>query len=182
MNKLYIDANQLLDDAFKLASTIYDSKFVPDLIVVVWRGGALVGLAIHEYFRFRQLDTDHITIRAQSYTGINKRSGDVKLAGMDYIYDNTGENSKLLIVDDVFDTGRSFKAIMDGLETHYGPAVRERTRTACPWYKPANNQTELVPDYYLHETADWLVFPHELVGLNDAEILQGKPAIGWIIG
>ncbi len=47
-------------------------------------------------------------------------------------------------------------------------------RIACPWYKPGNSRTGLVPDYHLHETDAWLVFPHELVGLDRDEIRAGK--------
>jgi hypothetical protein len=45
---------------------------------------------------------------------------------------------------------------------------------ACPWYKPSRNVTDLVPDFYIHATDQWLVFPHELRGLTPQEILQGK--------
>jgi hypothetical protein len=33
-----------------------------------------------------------------------------------------------------------------------------------------------VPDYYVHATEQWLVFPHELVGLSAEEIRAHKPA------
>ena len=57
----------------------------------------------------------------------------------------------------------------------------QRTRVACPWYKPGNNLTRLVPDYYLHVTDKWLVFPHELADLTEEEIEEGKPAIGRLL-
>ena len=47
-------------------------------------------------------------------------------------------------------------------------------RVATPWYKPAKNVTDITPDYYVHETDAWLVFPHELVGLTPEEILANK--------
>ncbi len=50
-------------------------------------------------------------------------------------------------------------------------------RIATPYFKPANNQTLLIPDFYLHQTSDWLVFPHELAGLKAREILEHKPGI-----
>ena len=43
---------------------------------------------------------------------------------------------------------------------------------AALYYKPGRNETELVPDYYLHETTQWLVFPHELDGLSGAELRE----------
>jgi len=43
-------------------------------------------------------------------------------------------------------------------------------RVACLYFKPSANKTDIVPEYYLHETEDWLVFPHELAGLTTEEI------------
>lgn len=47
-------------------------------------------------------------------------------------------------------------------------------RTGCPWYKPTNKQVDITPDYFVHESKDWLVFPHELSGLTPDEISTGK--------
>ena len=38
-----------------------------------------------------------------------------------------------------------------------------------------------MPDYYIHETNDWLVFPHELDGLTAAEIRANKPELASIM-
>jgi hypothetical protein len=43
------------------------------------------------------------------------------------------------------------------------------------WWKPARNRTGITPHYWLHRTAQWLVFPHELCGLDASEILREKP-------
>lgn len=179
--KHYISAQDLLEDSFKLAVNIYNSGFRPELIVGVWRGGTPIAIAVHEYFVYRGMTPDHIAIRAASYTGINSRNKDVTVFGLEYIFEHTRPDASLLIIDDVFDSGNSFRTILEQLEQHYGAGVSDRIRIACPWYKPLNNQTRLSPDYYLHETADWLVFPHELGGLTSAEILAGKTAIGRII-
>ena len=50
-------------------------------------------------------------------------------------------------------------------------------KVASPYFKPLNNQTDRVPDYYLHETTDWLVFLHELQGLSIDEISDFKPQL-----
>jgi hypothetical protein len=42
--------------------------------------------------------------------------------------------------------------------------------------------TSLIPDYYVHETDQWLVFPHELNGLTAEEIQAGKPEMADLIG
>ena len=48
MEKIYITADQLLEDSFKLAINIFESGFRPDFIVGVGRGGAPVGIAVQE--------------------------------------------------------------------------------------------------------------------------------------
>jgi len=54
-------------------------------------------------------------------------------------------------------------------------------RVACPWYKPSKNSVDFEPDYYLHESAEWLVFPHELDGLELSEISEGKKDLANIL-
>ena len=52
MEKVYISANDLLLDSFRLAEKIVASGFRPDFIIGVWRGGAPVGIAIQEYLEY----------------------------------------------------------------------------------------------------------------------------------
>ena len=40
---------------------------------------------------------------------------------------------------------------------------------------------ERIPDYYIHETDQWLVFPHELQGLSMDEIRANKPELDSLI-
>ena len=122
-----------------------------------------------------------MAIRTTSYTGINQQSDTVRVYGLQYILDNTNTGSRLLLVDDTFDSGRSIAAVIRELDRLTGGSNRERIRIACPWFKPGNNKTNLVPDYYVHQTGDWLVFPHELVGLTAEEIRAGKPALADIL-
>ena len=85
--------------------------------------------------------------------------------------------ASLLVVDDVFDSGHSIEALLEELSDKMRLNMPGNVRIATPWYKPGNNQTRLVPDYYLHETDQWIVFPHEIVGLTLDEIATGKPEL-----
>lgn len=177
MEKVFISAEELLRDSFKLAEQVYASGFRPDFIIGVWRGGAPVGIAIQEYLDFVGVPTDHIAIRTSSYTGINKQQRRVRVHGLDYIIDNINSDDDVLLVDDVFDSGRSIQAILDRLAKKTRRNMPDNIKTACPWYKPSRNVTKLQPDYYVNETDDWLVFPHELKGLTIEEIIKGKPGV-----
>ena len=97
----------------------------------------------------------------------------MRVHGLDYIIDNVNAEDDVLLVDDVFDSGRSVKAIFEKLEAKTRRNM-PRMKVATPWYKPAKNVTDITPDYFVHETDAWLVFPHELVGLTQQEILDHK--------
>lgn len=174
MDKVYISANELLHDSFRLAETIVASGFRPDFIIGVWRGGAPVGIAIQEYLEYVGITTDHIAIRTSSYTGIGEQEKTVRVHGLDYIIDNINAEDDVLLVDDVFDSGRSVKAIFEKLQAKTRRNMPQNMKVATPWYKPSKNVTDITPDYYVHETDAWLVFPHEIVGLTQQEIIDNK--------
>ena len=180
MEKLYIRSQELLEDSFRLAAAIYASGFRPHFIVGIWRGGSPVGIAVQEYFEFREVETDHIAIRTSSYTAIGEQSSTIRVHGLHYIIENVDADDSLLIVDDVFDSGRSIKAVLHELAEKTRRNMPSDLKVACPWYKPGNNKTGIVPDYYIHKTDKWLVFPHELSGLTIEEIKAGKEDLSQI--
>lgn len=176
VEKQFIDAQQLLDDSFALGLQVLESGYVPHFIIGVWRGGAPVGIAVQELLDYFGIETDHIAIRTSFYTAIGETADKVKVHGLGHIIDNLRKADSILIVDDVSDTGLSMKQIAEDIEqacTDNPPEIR----IATPYFKPGNNRTNRVPDYYLHETDKWLVFPHELSGLSAQEILDKKPGI-----
>ncbi|MGQ0385026.1 MAG: phosphoribosyltransferase [Gammaproteobacteria bacterium] len=177
MDKLYVSASGLLQDSIRLAAKIHRSGFVPDFIVGIWRGGTPVGIAIQEYFEFVGIETDHIAVRTSAYVGIGERARTIRVHGLHYLIEEANSDDALLVVDDVFDSGHSIEALVRELASKMRHNMPGQVRIATPWYKPANNRTALVPDYYLHETDRWIVFPHELVGLTLEEIEAGKPEL-----
>lgn len=175
--KIYISAQDLLSDSFRLGLEIYKSGFRPDFIVGIWRGGTPVGIAVQEILDLCGVKTDHIAIRTTSYTGIEQRGKEVRVHGLGYMITNINWNDSLLIVDDVFDTGLSIQAVIETLRRKARRNTPKDIRIATPWFKPANNQTEMTPDYFIHQTDRWLVFPHELDGLSREEMLNNKPGL-----
>ena len=180
MSKRYIQAQQLLEDSFKLAWQVFESGYRPNYIVGVWRGGAPIGIAVQEFLDVLGVESDHIAIRTSPYTGIGERSKKVKVHGLSYIIRQLESEDSLLIVDDVHDTGLSIQQAIDDL-TRACKKNTPQIRVATPYYKPNNNKTDSPPDYYIHETDEWLVFPHELHGLTADEIRQHKPELAGLI-
>lgn len=162
--KLYISGNRLFEDSFRLARMIEAGGWIPDLLLVLWRGGAPVGMTIHEYFVFRGLRIANKVIACASYKGLE--AGEEVVIELDESFlENLPPNHKIIVIDDIFDTGRTAMGVRRRLE-----AYRAEVRTATLYWKPSKNRTGGRPDYYLEETERWVVFPHELEGLTEAEV------------
>jgi len=181
VEKKYIQAQELLEDSFRLGIQILKDKFKPNFIVGVWRGGTPVGIAVQELLDYFGIKTDHISIRTSAYEAINQRSKQIIVHGMGYIIENVNSEDSLLIVDDVFDSGLSVEAVLDTLRERSRKNIPHDIRIAVVYYKPANNGTGRVPDYYLYRIDKWLVFPHELKGLTREEIFTNKPGVRELI-
>lgn len=181
-DKTYIGAESLLIDSYRLAMMVLESGFIPSFIVGVWRGGAPIGIAVQEVLSYHGVETDHIAIRTSSYTGVDQQSPEVKVFALGYLVEQLNPEDRLLIVDDVFDSGRSVEALISELKLRCRHNMPEDIRIATAYYKPSRNRTALKPHFYIHETADWLVFPHELKGLSREEILANKPGAEVILG
>lgn len=179
--KVYLDAQTLLEDAFKLGAQVLESGFEPTFILALWRGGAPIGIAVQELMSYRGVHTDHIAIRTASYSGIDGRSREVKIYGLSYLIKNIEHEDRLLIVDDVFDTGRTIEAVIEQLQKKVRLNMPCDVRIAVPYYKPSRNLTKITPDYYLYETEEWLKYPHSLEGLSKEEIKKNRPEIYAIL-
>jgi uncharacterized protein len=96
---------------------------------------------------------------------------------LEYVVQHANWEDGLLIVDDVFDSGSSIKAVIEALQKKMRRNLPDDIRIATPWFKPKKNVTGIIPDYFIHETDQWLVFPHELDGLTREEIFANKPGM-----
>ncbi len=180
-DKRFISAQELLEDSFRLGGKIIHSGFRPDFIIGIWRGGSPVGIAVQEMLEYCGIATDHISVRTSLYKGISQRRENVRVHGLGYPTRNLNSDNALLIVDDVYDSGRSIQAVISQLSERTRLNTPHLIKVATPWFKPNQNTTKRVPDYYLHETDQWLVFPHEIQGLSAQEIARGKPQIHTIM-
>lgn len=180
--KTYLSANELLNDSFQLGTKIIESGFKPTFIVGIWRGGAPVGIAVQEMLAYAGVQADNIAIRTSSYKqGIDQQRGHVEVYGLSYLVKRLTREDRLLIVDDVFDTGRTIDAVINRLHKLLRQNTPQDIRVATPYYKPSRRKVELTPDYFLYETEDWLVYPYEIHGLTKDELKENKPALFEIL-
>ena len=185
MNKRFIRADDLLRDSFRLAANIHDAGFEPDFLVGLWRGGSAVGIAVQEGLDYFGTPTDHIAIRT-SYSGAHRysemvsKADQIRVHGLQYLLDNLCSHHSMLIVDDVYSTGSSVKAVIDQLARKTRRNLPADIRVASVWYRPTP-RTLRIPDYYVHETDDWLVLPYELSGQSVGELRENRPELAGIL-
>jgi len=185
MHKTYIAADDLLLDSFRLARKIYEAGFRPDFLVGLWRGGSAVGIAVQEGLDHFGIPTDHIAIRT-SYTGqaaysqMVDRADAIRVHGLQYLLENLSAEHSMLIVDDVYSTGNSVRAVIEQLARKTRRNLPQDIRVATVWYRPSE-KTVRTPDYFVHETQEWLVLPYELSGLTVDELQQHKPELHPVI-
>jgi hypoxanthine phosphoribosyltransferase len=183
MKKEFLQFDTVRNNGIKLAFRIYSAGFVPDIIYVSLRGGAYLGNMISEYFKVvhkGERPVYYAAVVARSYTDVAK-AAKVQIDGWTYPPERLKKGHKVLLVDDIFDTGRTInslaKIILDrGIH-------RSDLKIAVHDYKVYTdkpNKLPIQPDYWCrkHEmtTNDeecWVHYmSHELVGLSQAEIQE----------
>lgn len=170
--KTYVSANSLARDSFRLARKIYDSGWRPDLLIGLWRGGTPIAVAVHEFLRKMGLDLRHIAMKCSSYAAMTRLDSPVHFEFCEEIINSIKPGTRVLLVDDVFDSGRTMKACSERLKQ-----IPADVRIATVFWKPDANLTDIQPDFYMNATNDWIVFPHELEGLTDEEIRIKDPVV-----
>ena len=175
IEKIFISADSLLQDSIELAMRILRSGFKPTFLVAIWRGGAPIGITVQEVLEYHGVIVDHIPIRTSAYLGIENQAKNVRVHAVDYLVSRLEEHDRLLLIDDVFDSGRSLEAVMGELQRRCRRNLPGTIRIATVYYKPTRNRTAIKPDYFVKSTDTWLVFPHEIQGLSREEILANKP-------
>jgi hypoxanthine phosphoribosyltransferase len=139
------DDIQLL--AEEVAARIRESGYAPDLIVAVSRGGF-----DHARILCDQLEVNRLaSLQIEYYTGVNEMIETPKIV---YPLNADVSGKKVLVVDDVSDTGTSLRVAKEHVENKGASQVRVATLHVKPW-------TTLKPDYHAEETESWIVYPWE---------------------
>lgn len=181
MSKEFISYNQVRNNALKLAHRIHATGFVPDVVYVSLRGGAYLGNVISEYFKAVRKDNRPVfyaAVVARSYTDL-RQCEQVRVDGWTYSPEYLRNGDKVLLVDDIYDSGRTINHLANVILEKGVP--RKDLKIAVHDYKIVRYRGEslpIVPDYWcrLHdiqkpEDERWIHYmSHELVGLTEAEL------------
>ncbi len=179
MEKLFVAEQDQIYDGFRLGERIYSSGFRPTFIVGLWRGGSVVGMVVQECLATLGVEADHMSLRT-SYAGREAyeqqalSAAPIHVHGKQYLLEHLNAADRLLIVDDVYSSGRHVNAVLHQLRLGLKRNMPTQVRVAALWFRPGRPGASR-PDYYLHETDQWLVLPYEMKGLSVAEIRDHKP-------
>lgn len=181
MNKEFLPYDTVRNNALKLAHRIHADGFIPDVIYVSLRGGAYLGNVISEYFKIVKHEgrpVFYAAVVARSYTDVRQHDR-VMIDGWTYPPEHLRSGDRILLVDDIFDTGRTINHLVEVILEKGIP--RKDVKVAVHDYKYISDhksQQPIQPDYWCrkHEVGTsegdrWIHYlSHELVGLTDAEL------------
>lgn len=140
--------SQIYDMLVKLAQQVRRCGYKPDVIVGVSRGGWLPARVLSDL-----LENPYITsVTAEFYVGVYETNCEPRLTQPVPV---SVFDKKILLVDDVADTGRSIVLIRDYLCREGVKELKILTLYYKPW-------SIILPDFYGKETSDWIVFPWEI--------------------
>jgi hypoxanthine phosphoribosyltransferase len=181
MKKEFLSYSTIRNNSIKLAHRIHADGFIPDVIYVSLRGGAYMGNVISEYFkvvRRNQRPVFYAAVVARSYTDIREHEK-IRIDGWTYDPKYLRSGDKVLIVDDIFDSGRTINHLVQIFMDIGIP--RDDIRVAVHDYKIRTflkDQPDIHPEYFCRkhvidspEADSWVHYlSHELVGLTEEEI------------
>jgi xanthine phosphoribosyltransferase len=150
---IYYDYDRFKNDIQQLGPLC--GAFSPDIIVGIARGGVTLAHALSAHLDIRNLQT----LRVESYDGQSQRQSVTISGECDF-----GHAGRVLIVDDIVDSGKTLNALLEQLRTRY-PAIEFKTAsiftkaTAC-----------IQPDFSLHEADQWINFFWEVDFLKEGSV------------
>lgn len=185
MKKINISMEQLRSDWIKLAHRIIKDGFIPDVIYASMRGGSFGANLVSECYKL-MLPKDHkpilyAAVVAHSYSDFSIGvAGNVRIDGWTYSPDWLRPGDKILLVDDLWDSGETLTALEKVL---LSKGIERKNLKVCVHdYKIRNDlsgpsKTAYIPDYYTNfikvnssEENPWIHYEsHELVGLTKEE-------------
>jgi uncharacterized protein len=149
VNKQHLTWTQIEDLAIRLADRLPTNH---DVMLVITRGGMVPACIISERLNLR-----NILVAAVMFYSDLERTLD-KPIFLQFPADPLLNQRRVLIVDDVWDSGRTIVAVRERVLAAGG-----QPETAVLHYKPSHSKYGAIrPDYYVDETDAWIVYPWDV--------------------
>lgn len=185
-NKEFITCDMIRDAALKLVYKMHkEDGFVPDIIYDSLRGGAYMANVMSEYYKLiamkeKKTPVFYAAVVARSYGDVKEHSNHVDIDGWTVSPSKLKKDMKVLIVDDIFDTGMTVNELVNTVMN--AGIRRENIKVAVYDYKvklyDKGPSLPVQPDYWcrkhvLEKESDsrWIHYTcHEFIGLTHDEI------------
>ncbi|MCU7921998.1 MAG: phosphoribosyltransferase [Candidatus Thiodiazotropha sp. (ex Dulcina madagascariensis)] len=154
------------DQAYQLARNlawqVRENHFDPEIIVAISRGGLMPGRILSDRLNLFDL----ATLKIEHYHAVHKEP----IAKVRYSLTAEVEGRRVLLVDDVCDSGDTFRVATEHLHERGEPAL---LRTAVLHYKRVSS---FVPDYFAQEVIEWrwLIYPWAVMEDVSSFLLEMK--------
>ncbi len=154
MSDLYISWTEYHQKIETLAKKIHQSDWEFDAIVCIAKGGLRVGDVLCRIF-----DKPLAIISTASYQGENNQTRGKIVVSQHLAMIEENLTGKILLVDDLVDSGISLQVVQDWLTENYGQDITE-IKTAVLWYKSCSISK---PDFFVDylEYNPWIHQPFE---------------------
>ncbi len=150
MNLIRISWNEVDHIVNELAKKI---TYSPDWLIGVSRGGLVPVRLLSDRLGISRV----AIVRAEFYKSMGE-THDYPRITQDVCVDVHGK--KILIVDDVADTGRSIIALKDYFRTKGAQEIKVATFHVKP-------HSVVKPDFFVEETSSWLAYPWEVTEVEN---------------
>jgi len=140
--------SQIYKMLLDIAEKIRKNRFNPDIIVGVSRGGWPPARVLSDLLGNPNL----ANVKAEFYLGVAETKMEPTLTQPVSV---AVVGKKVLVVDEVADTGKSLKLVKEHIIEQGACEVKIVTVYYKPW-------SVVAPDYYGKETSRWIVFPWEI--------------------
>jgi len=145
---LVLSWGQLFSDTLRLCRQIKESGYLPDVIVVIARGGWVVGRVVSDVLKV----SDVASLGVKFYEDVNKKS---KRPIITQPLNVDVSEKNVLLLDEVVDTGKTLVLAHDHVKTMNPRQIKTAVLYKKPW-------SLVKPNYYVREVDKWIVFPYEL--------------------
>ena len=153
MIKEFLPYETVRNDALKIANKIFQDGFIPDVIYASLRGGAYMANVISEYFKILASKEKfhpvlYAGVVARSYSDVANHTK-VFIDGWTYPPQNLRPGDKILLIDDIFDSGNTINCLVKELMNSRG-IPREDIKVVVHDYKYfPNKESNSLQIFYL---------------------------------
>jgi hypoxanthine phosphoribosyltransferase len=137
--------NQIYEMLLGQAQKILIQNYLPDTVIGISRGGIIPARILADLLE----TSEFATIQIKFYVDINQTKAEPTLKQP---LTTNMASKKVLLVDDIADSGESLKLA----KTHLQQQGASEVKTATLYQKP---QSITTPDFYEKQTTNWVIFP-----------------------